>query len=308
VIDAANPALHKAPESLNGIGVNVSVHVLSGFVPDLIVPIHALPIGIAHCPKPLVTRIFVGVHDSARNDVLGHDAHNLVCSDIGKNSRNDFALSLDNADHGNLGFVSAHRSASSVLALATIVGFVDLGRRPLQLQIAVRHQGPNLLEHAPSGFVGNSSLALNLLCGDSATSRAHQVRSIKPQPKRSGRLLKNGPGQWIDVASAVIASISSAASHAIVLPILLALLAIGDAARKALLFDVFKACRVIRKLFVEDPNAIAKLFWYVLFDSHDGLIVANSFTCCQGILTSRLIGTWHIRSGVGILRIESILD
>jgi hypothetical protein len=28
----------------------------------------------------------------------------------------------------------------------------------------------------------------------------------------------------------------------------------------------------------------------VLFDSHNGLIVANSLTCCQGILTTPFIG------------------
>jgi hypothetical protein len=31
----------------------------------------------------------------------------------------------------------------------------------------------------------------------------------------------------------------------------------------------------------------------VLFDSHNAFILANSLTCCQGILTSRLIRIWH---------------
>jgi hypothetical protein len=36
----------------------------------------------------------------------------------------------------------------------------------------------------------------------------------------------------------------------------------------------------------------------VLFDSHNGLIVANSLTCCQGILTSGLIRTWKESRGL----------
>ena len=296
MIDAANPALHEAPESFNGISVNVPVHIDPLLVTDLKVPIHALPVGLTHRTKPFVARIFVGVHDSARNDVLGHNVHDLVCGESREDSRDDLATrSLDNADHGNLSLVSAHRATSSVFALSAVVGFIYLDRWPLQLQITVRHERADLLEHAPSGFVSDSGLALNLLCGNAATSRAHQVRSIEPQPKRSGGLLENSPRQWVDVAAAMIASIGSAASHAVVLPILLALFAIGHAARKAPFLDVFEARRVIRKLFVEVPNAVAKLFWYVLFDSHNENSLPNHLLVVKGYLPGRLSGNWLMR-------------
>ena len=87
------------------------------------------------------------------------------------------------------------------------------------------------------------------------------------------------------MTSAVIAGISSAASHAVVFPFLLTLRAVGHTARKALFFDVFKARGVIRKFFVEVPNAVAKCFWDVLFDFHNARIILKRLTCCQGILT-----------------------
>ena len=49
---------------------------------------------------------------------------------------------------------------------------------------------PNLLCDAVRGLVRNAKFALQLLCGDSATSACHQVHCIEPKVKRRGGLVE----------------------------------------------------------------------------------------------------------------------
>ena len=312
MIDSANPTLHKAPEAFDAICVNFPANIYATLVSDSIVPETCwAPVLVTQFRDSEIGWVLVGVDHAARSNVIPDKSKQFLFPSSLDGSRNNFPASLDDGDNWSLFFVSATRTANAPFAHATIVSFVHFNRRPLQLQITVRHKGADLLEYAPSSFVGDPSLALNLLCRDAATSGTHQVRSVEPQPKRSGGLLKNSAGKRIDVIPAVIARIGSAASHAMVLPFLFALLAVSHAARIALLFDVFKARRIIRKLSVEVPNAVAKCFWDLLFDSHNGLILPNRRTCCQGILTNGIIGIWKAapsvpgsHSGKTTLRVE----
>src|SRR6266581_4252759 len=59
------------------------------------------------------------------------------------------------------------------LSLSAVIHLIHLNRRTLQLHPLFREERANLAEHAPSGFVGDASFALNLLRGDAATSRTH---------------------------------------------------------------------------------------------------------------------------------------
>ena len=54
----------------------------------------------------------------------------------------------------------------SLPMLGLIIYFYSRGA--LQLVI-LSHESPNLLEHSPSGFIGDSGFALNLFSGNSAT-------------------------------------------------------------------------------------------------------------------------------------------
>src|SRR4051812_17343270 len=51
-------------------------------------------------------------------------------------------------------------------------------------------QRANLTEHSPRGFVSDASFPLNLLCGDSATSRTHEVHGVEPSLERGSGFLK----------------------------------------------------------------------------------------------------------------------
>jgi hypothetical protein len=70
-----------------------------------------------------------------------------------------------------------------------------------------------------------------------------------------------------------------------VLGLFATLRAIRHAARKATLFYEFQASGVVGKLFIEIPYGVSKRFRDVLFYFHNGEILSNPYTCCQGILT-----------------------
>src|SRR5882762_2424872 len=131
------------------------------------------------------------------------------------------------------------------LRLPPKVGFVNLDRRALQLQITVRQERANLIEHAPSSLVSDASLALNLLCGNPATCGTHEVHRIEPSAKRSARLLEDGSSHRGDHLAAIVARIRRSASDAMVLAFLLALCAVGNSARESLLFQVLQARIII---------------------------------------------------------------
>jgi hypothetical protein len=139
------------------------------------------------------------------------------------------------------------------------VGFIHLHRRTLQLQIPVGHQRTNLLEHAPRGFVGHRSFALDLFCGDSATGGTHLVHRMKPLLQRSARFLEDGPSQRVEMPATPITRKRRAPANAMVFCFLFAFLATRDSARPALLEDVHEACIIRGELTHEALEAVAKL-------------------------------------------------
>lgn len=146
--------------------------------------------------------------------------------------------------------------------------FIHLDRRTLQLQVAVRKQRTYLLENSPGSFVGNASLALNLLRGDFASCGTHEVHRIEPSLERSAGLLEDGSGQRIDVMAAELARICSAIAYTMVLGALVTLWAKRHALRKALFFDVFEASRICREFVIKVPNGVSQCFGNALFDFH----------------------------------------
>ena len=76
------------------------------------------------------------------------------------------------------------------------------------------HELADLSEHPPCRLVGHAQLAFELLGADTAASRAHDVHGVKPRLERRGGLLKDGPGQRVDVRTAVVAGIGFPARDA----------------------------------------------------------------------------------------------
>ncbi len=88
VIDAADPALHKAPESLDAVGMNVAANVNPIAVLDG--PMAETQVLSASVPQEsysAITRQFIGVNDAARNDVFAHKSHKPCGSHIGNGAR-----------------------------------------------------------------------------------------------------------------------------------------------------------------------------------------------------------------------------
>ena len=81
-------------------------------------------------------------------------------------ARNHRVVAFDFRGHGSSEKTESGHTMSRA-ALASKISLVHLHRRPLQLQILTEKR-TDLAEHAPGGFVGDASFALDLLCGDSA--------------------------------------------------------------------------------------------------------------------------------------------
>ena len=184
-------------------------------------------------------------------------------------ARNDAAtLALNHSHDWSFGLVN-HVAAFGAPAN---IHFVDFHRRSLQLQI-LRQQSTNLPEYAPRGFVGDASLALDLLCGDSATGRTHEVHSLKPDSQRSAGLLKDGSRQRVHVMPAVIAGIRSATSHAVMLADrarAIAGVTLRHAARKAHFHHACKASIVGREVLIELTSVVSEFFRNGLSDAVHG--------------------------------------
>jgi len=112
-------------------------------------------------------------------------------------------------------------------------------------------QRANLLKHAPRAFVGNPALPLNLFRADPAAGRPHEVHCVEPLLERSAGLLEDGSGHRRDHAATVVAGIGRTPGNPMVLALFLALGAMGDPARKSLLFQVFKAGLIVWELLEE---------------------------------------------------------
>src|SRR5882724_2507789 len=268
VVDPADPPLHKAPKPFDSLSVNIYLNINLRAVPDALVDV---AVGL----QAIVGNEVIGKHGAPWQDVFLRQAVKGFLCGIGSHASYDAAnarwsAALGHPDNCNL--VASVRGTplpALMPTLSAVVHLIHLNRRTLQLQTVLGQKTPNLAEHAPRCFVGDASFPLNLLCGDTAASRAHEVHGIKPQSKRGGSFLKDCSGQRIDVIAAMVARIGGAVAHAVVLALDAALLALSDATRPALLFDVFQTRIIVGKLAIKIRDGVAKFFGDALFGLHN---------------------------------------
>ena len=91
---------------------------------------------------------------------------------------------------------------------------------------------------------------------------------MKPETERRAGLLKDRPCQRVDVVSAVVASVSSAARDAIVFPFGSAFRAQSNPVRPTLLFHILKTSVVSWKIFVELIDCVSQVLWDCLSAVH----------------------------------------
>ena|ERR1039458_1449337 len=265
MIDAANPSLNQRPEAFDGVRVNFADHVNALAVIDSFVSVSA-------SIKPIVGAERISEHNRLREYVFLDESAQRVGFNIGSDERPNLSFALDHADNRSL-FSSP---SACPLGTASVIGLIhfdfaiESANRPA---LFVGQHGANLLEHAPRGFVGDASLALNLLCGDSATGLRHEVDRIEPSRKRSGRLVKDRASGRMNVMATMVAGVRWTAHNAMMLGHGFTLLAI-DALWVEAIAKPLKAARVIWELFLEIFQGIRE---HVRF----AVVVGHLVTYCQ---------------------------
>ena len=76
--------------------------------------------------------------------------------------------------------------------------------------------------------------------------------------------MEDGSRQRVNVIAAMVTGVCRSAAHSVVLALSLALLAIGDAVRPSLLFDVFQTGVIGRKITIEVFDRVFLLWWDAL--------------------------------------------
>src|SRR6266576_6008261 len=145
--------------------MHISRNVHAGAMPDSVMVV------IARI-QFVVGRIIIGKYSCARQSVLADHTVQSGFFGIRGHDSNHSALAFDHADYGSFWLDDTAKAFCS-WANVHLIGFDTLSNSA-DGRIFFQH-GTNLLEHPPCCLVSNPSLALNLLCGDAATSRIHQV-------------------------------------------------------------------------------------------------------------------------------------
>lgn len=112
------------------------------------------------------------------------------------------------------------------------------------------------MEYAPGSLVRHAEFALKLLGRNPAAGRGHEVHPIEPRLQRRGRLLKDRPGQRVDVRAAVVARVRLALAQAMLRAHLLALAA-HDPVRVREPRQVLQAGVIIGEVAIEVTNGVA---------------------------------------------------
>lgn len=240
MVDAIDSALHRAPQGLDSVDVRPARHVLLGCVLDDLV-------GIAHPLDSPVAAELIGEENGIANigNVAGDNGKQGARLDIGDNRGDGPALALDQAEHHRLA-----RSPAPVLAALARphVCFVNLDQT-LQRADILSHEAANLLEHAPSGLVGDTQFPLKLLGGYARLSGGHEEHGMEPGAERGVGLVEDSACGGGDVGAAELAGVDLAAGDAVVRRHPLALLA-GDALGPSCFLQEVKARIVGQELRV----------------------------------------------------------
>lgn len=170
MIYPADAALHDGPKALNGVGVDISTHVDTRFMPDA----PMLPTALAEFSElsPLI-----GVNEGARHDVLANEARVDVRANRADVLDLDASLALNGSEDGLFVVdVPAPHAASS----PADVGVVNLDCAGQRLPVLSHQLVSDFVGHAPRRLVGNAKFALQLLSGNAASGAGHEVHGVKP--------------------------------------------------------------------------------------------------------------------------------
>ena len=239
MIDTGYATLNQRPKAFNTVGVNIPVDIDFGMMVNPLMP-------VTHSGHSVVGGELISIEDGLARYLLVNKGNDGVALNIGGNLGNNLSASLDSADDFRFPLCATPTLA---LALTTYISFVNL-YLTIEVSNILTKQGSNLVEHAPSCFISNTHLSLDLLGRDTTSSRSHAVDSLKPCSQRRGGFVEYSARSGINLMPAVIALIARATSNLVVLRYLVALGAV-DTPRPAMLLNPLKAGLIGREFLVE---------------------------------------------------------
>src|SRR5258708_7636168 len=201
--------------------------------PDLCGVMNAMVV-VPFSVKRGVSAMLVSVDGRRWQDAFLHERNQGMTGHVRNNLRDDVTTALNRSSNDGLVIVLLRHAAT-----ATYPRLVNLYATAKRVHVLFQHRA-DLLEHAPSCFVGNSRLALQLLRRDTATGGSHQEDRVKPRFQRRAGLVIDGVGGWVDVVAAKLARIRFSGSDLVMLRNALARFA-ENAVRVEVVFQPFKA-------------------------------------------------------------------
>ena len=267
VIDTAQSVLNQTPKALNRVGVNVSHDIDLFAVIDATVNVASF----SNVGNTFVPKMFVSENNALRRDVFfNHRQQNRASRSFAR-KRSDFAFALDQANDHLLVFPVPAADAASAAKIRLIDFYALAVLAANRIRFVIGKHRANLLEYAPCGFVRDSRFPLNLLRGNPAASRGHEVDRIEPRRERSGRLMKDRLRRGMEMIAAVVARVRRATRHAMMFGFLSALVAerhlVGMEAAK----EPIKTRRVVGKLFTEVVDCVRLHVRFAVVVWHSGL-------------------------------------
>ena len=184
MINAFDAILYQRPKTVDGVCMAVAHHVDVVRVKDFFVT-------ITHFAKSVVDWIFVRIKFRAFIDFILNNREKRLALGI----RNSVRFDLPVFPSGNSYNGSFIRRAASAFSASrpTEVRLVNFDFPIHRVNIFGKHLA-DFLAHSPSRFVGNASLALDLLGGNSTASLSHEIDCIEPSRQRGAGLVEDSSG------------------------------------------------------------------------------------------------------------------
>jgi len=206
MINTRNTTLNQRPKALNAIGMNIPIHVDFGMVGNPFM-------FVSNLSHSIIGGELVSVESGITRDFLINEGNDSVPFNIGGNLSNYLATSLNSTDNLRL---TLSTPTTLALAFATYVGLVNFYIAIKVLNILTK-QCSDLMEHTPSRLIGNTSLSLDLLGRDTASSRSHTVDSLKPNSEGCSGFIEDSASSGIDLRPTVITAVAVAVLYSMML-------------------------------------------------------------------------------------------
>jgi len=246
VVRSVKRTLQLRPESLNGVRVSASSDVFPRTV------VHDLMLE-TELGNIVVNSEFISGDCGSGSDVFANEFDRARGCNLVHHLRADSTAPLGNSDYRSF----PQRTASTLpFGFSPDVSLVSFHNTAKHIPFA-RHQRPDFVSHAVSGFVSHPKLTLQLFSRDSILGFCKQENCEEPRLQAGFRFVKNSSRSRMQLRSAKRAGIAATFFNpveAIPLP------ALANMVCEAGAEDVIQARSIVWKLRVKIFEVIAHLF------------------------------------------------